>query len=162
MSELLTFSADELDLLGRTADALSAYMGKPVLAEVIAEPEGGYEWALFALPLKPDEDVEDRLCVQVGGAGARFLGQAGGLDTRDGQPLECEFLWGIQRADLEGVRYIKVDGDGEESAWSDTLQELLPFDLRDVAPPEDEEDGAEDNDGAEDDDSAEDNDERGA
>ncbi|KAG1241936.1 hypothetical protein G6F65_023268 [Rhizopus arrhizus] len=37
------FSASELDMLAKTADALSAYLGKPVLAEVILGDEGT-EW----------------------------------------------------------------------------------------------------------------------
>src|SRR5690606_474414 len=34
------FSTQELDMLARTADALSAYLGKPVLAEVMQGDEG--------------------------------------------------------------------------------------------------------------------------
>ncbi|MFV0282266.1 MAG: hypothetical protein ACK5JE_00540 [Castellaniella sp.] len=127
----LAFTPTETDLLGRTADALCAYLGKPVIAEIVSEPEDGYEWALFALPLGPAGEADDRPRVQAGGPGARFLGNTGGLDLSDGQALDCEFLWAIQLSDLEGVRYIKVDAQGEEVAWTDTLTDLLPFELRD-------------------------------
>ncbi|MGB6240875.1 MAG: hypothetical protein WBF69_00160 [Castellaniella sp.] len=139
---MLTFTAAEADLLGRTADALCAYMGKPVIAEIIAEPDEGFEWALFALPLSPDDDAQDRQHVQVGGPGARFLGNGGGLDLSDGQPVDCEFLWAIQLSELEGCRYIKVDAQGEEAGWSDELSELLPFELSETELPDDEDDAA--------------------
>lgn len=139
---MLTFTAAEADLLGRTADALCAYMGKPVIAEIVAEADEGFEWALFALPLGPGEDPEGRQRVQAGGPGARFLGNGGGLDLSDGQPVDCEFLWAIQLSALEGCRYIKVDAQGEEAGWSDTLSELLPFELSETAQPDDEDDNA--------------------
>lgn len=139
---MLTFTAAEADLLGRTADALCAYMGKPVIAEIVTEPDEGFEWALFALPLGPDDEAEDRPHVQAGGHGARFLGNGGGLDLSDGQPIDCEFLWAIQLSELEGCRYIKVDAQGEEAGWSDTLSELLPFELSETSQPDDEDDTA--------------------
>ncbi|MBV6273023.1 hypothetical protein KVP09_08855 [Alcaligenaceae bacterium CGII-47] len=129
MTPPLKFTDTETDLLARTADALSAYLGKPVLAEVIDDQEAGFEWALFAIPLIPDEPLEDRQRVQVGGPGARFLGNLGGLTPDPSEPLECELLWAIQLSALEGARYIKVDSDGEEAAWADTLADVLPFAL---------------------------------
>ncbi|WP_276809703.1 hypothetical protein [Castellaniella defragrans] len=144
MTSPLAFTPAEADLLGRTADALCAYLGKPVIAEIVAEPGEGYEWALFALPLAPDDANEDKPRVQAGGPGARFLGSSGGLDLSDGQPVDCEFLWAVQLSDLEGVRYIKVDAQGEEVAWTDTLTDLLPFDLREAEAPEDEGEEADD------------------
>ena len=138
---MLTFTAAEADLLGRTADALCAYMGRPVVAEIVPEAEEGYEWVLFALPLAPQDEDGDVPRIQVGGPGARFLGNSGGLDLSDGQPLDCEFLWAVQLSDLEGVRYIKVDAQGEEVAWTDTLTDLLPFDLQEAdLPPDDDDD----------------------
>ncbi len=135
----LAFTPAEADLLGRTADALCAWLGRPVVAEIVSEPDEGYEWALFALPLAPEDADEDKPRVQAGGPGARFLGNSGGLDLSDGQAVDCEFLWAVQLSDLEGVRYIKVDAQGEEVAWTDTLADLLPFDLREAeAPPDDE------------------------
>jgi hypothetical protein len=145
MTPPLAFTPAEADLLGRTADALCAWLGKPVIAEIVSEPDEGYEWALFALPLGPKDESGDRPCVQVGGPGARFLGNCGGLDLGDGQAVDCELLWAVQLSDLEGVRYIKVDAQGEEVAWTDTLSDLLPFDLQEVAaPPDDEEEDDED------------------
>ncbi len=136
----LTFTADELDLLGRTADALSAYMGKPVLAEVIDAEETGFEWVLFAVPLGTDDPEDDITLVQIGGTGARILGNQGGLSFADGDAYDCEYLWAIQLSDLEGVRYIKVDQQGEEVAWSDELRNILPFALVDEPLPDDDED----------------------
>src|SRR5690606_16848666 len=70
----LVFTADELDLLGRTADALSAYMGKPVLAEIMDAEETGFEWVIFAVPLDVQDNPDDHVVVQIGGADARFVG----------------------------------------------------------------------------------------
>lgn len=130
---LLVFTVEELDLLGRTADALSAYMGKPVLAEVIDAAETGFEWVIFAVPLTPDDPEDDRVLVQIGGSAARIVGDRGGLSIADGEVYECEYLWAIQLSALEGLRYIKVDQEGDEIAWTDDLRELLPFAL--VDPP---------------------------
>jgi len=142
----LAFTPAEADLLGRTADALCAYMGKPVIAEIVAEPDEGYEWVLFALPLSPQDEDGDVPRIQAGGPGARFLGNCGGLDLSDGQPVDCEFLWAVQLSDLEGVRYIKVDAQGEEIGWTDTLADLLPFDLQEVELPPDDDDEDDDDD----------------
>lgn len=136
---LLTFTAAEAGLLGRTADALCAYMGKPVIAEIITETDAGFEWALFALPLGPD-DKDDCTRVQAGGPGARFVGNSGGLDLSDGEALDCEFLWAIQLSELTDSRCIKLDASGEETGWSDDLAELLPFQLSDIEQPDDEDD----------------------
>ncbi|WP_322996838.1 hypothetical protein [Castellaniella sp.] len=138
----LSFTPKDADLLGRTADALCAYMGKPVIAEIIAEPDEGFEWVLFALPLAPN-DEDERPHVQAGGPGARFVGNNGGLDLADGQPIDCEFLWAIQLSELEGCRYTKVDASGEETGWSDNLAELLPFQLVDDPQPDDQDDPTE-------------------
>ncbi|TAL87077.1 MAG: hypothetical protein EPN46_11465 [Candidimonas sp.] len=143
------FTADELDLLGRTADALSAYMGKAVLAEVMDAEETGFEWALFAAPLDTKDEVEGLTTVQVGGTGARLLGNKGGLDIGSDEVFDCEYLWAIQLSTLEGVRFIKIDQQGDEVAWTDDLREILPFHLSDEPLP-DEEDESEPDDDAED------------
>ncbi len=139
MAHTLTFTPTETDLLGRTADALCAYLGKPVIAEIVTEPDEGFEWTLFAVPLGPD-DEDEHPRVQAGGPGARFLGNCGGLDLSDGQAVDCEFLWAIQLSSLTGSRYIKVDASGEETGWSDDLTELLPFELSATEQPDDEDD----------------------
>lgn len=125
----LRFTNDEIDLLGRTADALSAWMGKPVLAEVVSAAETGFEWVLFAVPLLPNQDPADLTVVQVGGADAQIIGNKGGLPVAKDEIYACEYLWAMQLSDLEGIRYIKVDSDGEEVAWTNDLREILPFDL---------------------------------
>ncbi len=127
----LLFTADELDLIGRTADALSAYMGKPVLAEVIAADETGFEWVIFAVTLDVEENPEDLVVVQIGGSDSRIVGNQGGLVIADGDVYDCEYLWAIQLSDLEGVRFIKVDQEGEEIAWSENLRDVLPFVMAD-------------------------------
>lgn len=123
----LVFTADELDLLGRTADALSAYMGKPVLAEVMDAEETGFEWVIFAVPLDVQDDPSDLVVVQIGGEGARIIGNQGGMKIAEGDVFDCEYLWAIQLSDLEGVRFIKVDHEGDEVAWADRLTDILPF-----------------------------------
>lgn len=127
----LVFTADELDLLGRSADALSAYMGKPVLAEVMDAEETGFEWVIFAVPLDIQDDSEDRVVVQIGGDGAKLIGNTGGMTIADGDVFDCEYLWAIQLSDLEGVRFIKVNQEGEEIAWTENLQDILPFIMSD-------------------------------
>lgn len=123
----LVFTADEIDLLGRTADALSAYMGKPVLGQIMDATETGFEWAVFAVPLQPEDQLDDFTTVEIGGSGARLLGNKGGLDIADNEIYDCEYLWAVQLCDLEGVRFIKVDQEGDEVAWTDNLQDILPF-----------------------------------
>lgn len=144
MSELdpvLRFTAEELELIGRTADAMTAYMGKPVLAELIDGEETGFEWVIFGLPLDINEDPDELARVQMGGPGSSMLGNNGGLKL-DGEIYDCQFMWAIQLSDIEGVRFIKVDSEGEEVAWSDTLESMLPFDTRNEPelPPDDEDD----------------------
>ncbi|MNR52926.1 hypothetical protein D3C85_1728510 [compost metagenome] len=46
----------------------------------------------------------------------------------------------------EGERFIKLDHDGEESAWSDSLEDVLPFALTEEPQPEPTEDEDEDED----------------
>lgn len=140
----LRFTDDELDLIGRTADALSAYMGKPVLAEVIDAEDTGFEWVIFAVPLDIQDTPDDIVVVQVGGSGARIIGNQGGLVIADGDIFECEYLWAIQLSDLEGVRFIKVDQEGEEIAWSENLRDVLPFVMSDEPVSEDDDDLADD------------------
>lgn len=130
----LRFTQAEIDLLGRTADAMSAWMGKPVLAQIVDATETGFEWALFAVPLLPEQDVADLTVVQVGGPDARIIGNKGGLQIAEGDLYDCEYLWAVQLSDLQGIRYIKIDGTGEEVAWTNNLSEIVPFDLSDTHP----------------------------
>lgn len=136
----LTFTDEEIDYLGRTADALSAYIGKPVLAEIIDADETGFEWVVFGIPLDVADDAENHVIVAIGGQNARIIGNKGGIDIKD-EVYDCEYLWAIQLSDLEGVRFIKVDHEGEEVAWSDDIGGILPFELSDEPLPDiDEED----------------------
>lgn len=129
----LVFTQQETELIGRTADALSAYMGKPVLAEIIDAADTGFEWAVFAVPLEAGADEEDMATVQVGGPDGRLVGQRGGLELEADAAYHCQYLWAIQLTDIEGARFIKLDGEGEEIGWSDDLASLLPFALNDAA-----------------------------
>jgi hypothetical protein len=143
---VLRFTTDELELIGRTADALTAYMGKPVLAELIDGEETGFEWVIFGIPLDTDEDPGDTPRVQIGGSGSRMLGNNGGMKL-DGNVYDCQFMWAIQLSDIEGVRFIKVDSEGDEVAWSDTLESILPFDTQTEpasAPDDDNDDDSDD------------------
>ncbi len=122
------FSADDLLLLERTADALSAWWGKPVMAEH-GQTEG-VPWAVFGLPLaaEGDEDDDDTFAAwQMGGDGAQRLGNAGGLSPGPDDVFECRLLWAIQVGTEPGERYLRLDGTGHVEAWSDDLAELLPF-----------------------------------
>ncbi|MGE8546331.1 hypothetical protein [Alcaligenes sp. Marseille-Q7550] len=144
----LVFTADELETLGRTADALSAYLGRAVLAEVVDAEETGFEWAIFAVPLDKDEDESKFTVVQIGGEGARVLGNRGGLEPDDTAVYACRYLWAVQLTDADPIRFIKVDEEGDEVAWTETLEELLPFALSDDAfvPEEDDDDDEDDDD----------------
>src|SRR5690242_793654 len=112
-SSVLRFTETEIDLLSRTADALSAWMGKPVLAQHVDATETGFEWIFFAIPLLPEQDPEELVTIQVGGPGAQIIGNKGGLVLDKDEYYDCEYLWAIQLCDLQGVRYIKIDSDGE-------------------------------------------------
>lgn len=128
LDPVLRFTDAELELIGRTADAMTAYLGKPVLAELIDGQETGFEWVIFGIPFDSEDEPESDLPrAQIGGHGSRMLGNNGGLKL-DGELYDCQFLWAIQLSDLEGVRFIKVDSEGDEVAWSDTLESILPFD----------------------------------
>lgn len=174
----LRFTQTELDMLAKTADALTAYLGRPVLAEVDAD-EDGAEWVTFGSTLdvkdphaapsglaapqegasaverpggKKDRSAgdEDRLHVQLGGKEARLLGQSGGL-PESADAYDCLYLLAIQLSANKGERFVKIDEDGEESAWSDELADVLPFSLdEEELPPleDDDEDEEEDDDQA--------------
>lgn len=130
----LRFTEDELTMLGKTADALSAYMGVSVLAEVGADEEA--EWVIFGTPLGVDEEVsEDTLHVQMGGPGARFVGNRGGLDL-DAEAYDCRYMWAIQITDDPEARFVRLDHHGEEFDYANNLIELLPFVLTDEALPD--------------------------
>ncbi|WP_144636628.1 hypothetical protein [Bordetella genomosp. 13] len=150
-ASLARFSPSEIDMLAKTADAMSAYLGQPVLAEVGTD-EAGLEWVSFGMPLAEDDDAEEQpLHVQLGGTGTRLLGQRGGL-PESADPYDCLFLWAIQISTNEGERFVKIDQDGEESAWSDELVDVLPFSLQDEALPPDDEDYDDEDEDDEDDD----------
>jgi hypothetical protein len=123
----LMFSAQDLILLGKTADSLSAYLGAAVLAEV-GESEGA-EWVIFGQALATDETPnEDTLRVQLGGKEARLLGGTGGVEAQD-EPYDCSYLWSIQITEYDDERYVKLDSTGEVIDASPTLDALLPFSI---------------------------------
>jgi len=130
------FTDQELTLLAKTADALTAYLGKPILAEV-GVAENGCEWAVYARPLESSEALgADDVRMQMGGPGARWLGNVGGLNPAPDATYDCLYLWGIQitgSVDGQGERYIKLDHVGDEYGSSDELADLLPFAVNDEA-----------------------------
>jgi hypothetical protein len=144
-------------MLAKTADALSAYLGKPVLAEV-GTADDGLEWVTFGIPLDEDaletEGEHEPVRVQMGGPDARLLGSRGGLTGTDEEAYDCLYLWAIQITLAEGERFVKLDQDGEESAWSDTLADVLPFALteEDLAALDEDDEDEDDDDQDEDDD----------
>jgi len=129
---LLVFTREEIDLIGHTADAMSAYMGKPVLAEIMDAEDTGAEWVAFGIPLDIHDDVDEdaTVVVQLGGPGARYAGNRGGLEA-DNELYSCECLWIIQLSDDETARYVKIDPLTQEFSTSNDLRELLPFDISD-------------------------------
>jgi len=147
------FSSQELDMLAKTADALSAYLGKPVLAEVVQGEEGA-EWVSFGVPLAQGAAGDEQPHVQMGGPQARLLGNRGGLDPADNDTYDCLYLWAVQITPAEGERFVKLDQAGEETAWSDDLADLLPFALSDEPLPDDDDDDDEDDEDGEDGDAA--------
>lgn len=143
------FSPQELDMLAKTADALSAYVGKPVLAEVVLGDEGT-EWVSFGTPIAQDAKDDEQPHIQMGGPQARLLGNRGGLDPNDNNAYDCLYLWAIQITLTEGERFVKLDQNGEEAAWSDDLTDVLPFALTDDPLPDDDDDEEDDDDDEED------------
>jgi len=141
-SSVAHFSAIELQMLAQTADALTAYLGKPVLAEIELD-EQDREWVTFGIPMDEHATADEaQPYVRMGGPGARLLGSRGGLATTDETCYDCFYLWAIQITFTEGERFIKLDQDGEESAWSDNLADVLPFVLSEdewTAPDEEDE-----------------------
>lgn len=129
-----SFSENELELLAKTADALSAYSGKPVMAE--AGMTDGVAWVVFGVPLATDaEDEEgdsqedDVVLWQMGGSGTEWVGNAGGLSPAPDDIYDCRLLWAIQITQVPGERFIKLDEHSEVIAWSDQLADLLPFEI---------------------------------
>ena len=130
----LRFTEQELSMLGKTADGLSAYMGKAVLAEIGMDDHA--EWVIFAIPLGVDEKPDDdAMHVQLGGPGARFVGARGGLDL-DTESYDCRYLWSIQMTEDPEARFVRLDHNGDEFDFSNELAELLPFELSDEELPD--------------------------
>ncbi len=130
----LRFTEQELSMLGKTADGLSAYMGKSVLAEIGMDDDA--EWVIFAIPLGTDETPDEKAThVQMGGPGARFVGNPGGLEL-DTEIYDCQYLWAIQITDDPEARFVRLDQNGDEFDYAMELAELLPFDLTEEALPD--------------------------
>ncbi len=134
----LAFSASELTMLGKTSDALTAYMGTAILAEV-GETDGA-QWVIFGRALDQEEAIgADIVHVQMGGPGTKVLGQRGGLET-DKSAYDCAFLWAIEITPDEEERFIRLDPQGEVFDTAPELAMLLPFTLEEPELPEDIED----------------------
>ncbi|MDY3331074.1 MAG: hypothetical protein SOX43_03840, partial [Pelistega sp.] len=125
------FSPTEVELLAKTVEALSAYMGKPVLAEIDVTEEG-YEWIAFGTPLEVGKDIdEEAVIMQMGGPSARLIGASALMEDFNQSVYECEFLWGIQIGEPP-LRFTRIDYQGDEVDWSEDLAMLLPFGLDDA------------------------------
>lgn len=129
---LFVFTREEIELIGLTADALSAYMGKPVIAEIMDAEDTGAEWVAFGIPLDINDEIDEdsTVVIQLGGPDARYAGSRGGLD--DDERYSCECLWIIQLSDDEDGRYVKIDPLSQEFVAGNELRELLPFDISDA------------------------------
>ena len=145
------FTDDELEVLAKTADVLSAWTGKCVLCEKNITDEG-VELAIFAQVLDQDdigqtadadeaeeahaiEDKEEGQFLLLGGADSSILGNAGGLSDINTQVYECRLLFSIMFNAEEGQfaeRFILVNDEFELVTSSDELEELVPFSLREV------------------------------
>jgi hypothetical protein len=120
-------------MLGKTADGLSAYMGKSVLAEIGMDDDA--EWVIFAIPLGVDEtpDEKPRMCKWAVLARA-LSATAAGLDL-DTEVYDCQYLWAVQITDDPEARFVRLDQNGDEFDYAMELAELLPFDLTDEVCP---------------------------
>jgi hypothetical protein len=150
----LKFTEQELLMLGQTADALSAYMGAVVLAELGRNEDT--EWVIFGRAIGQDEEPDESIFhVQLGGPDTRLLGQKGGLDTAV-DSYDCEFLWAVEITEDEDERYVRLDQEGEIFDAASDLATLLPFSLAEPELPSldeaDEDEGEEDEDENPDDD----------
>lgn len=133
MPDPFIFSDTELSMLGKTADALSAYMGAAVLAEVGNTDDA--DWVIFGRALSDETAPEDdTVHVQIGGPGSNVLGQKGGLDVET-NTYDCAFLWAIQITDDPEERYVRLDQEGEVFEAASQLVELLPFNLEEPEAP---------------------------
>lgn len=138
----LVFTSTELNTLGKTADALTAYMGTAILAEV-GETDGA-QWVIFARALAQDEAPGDDIVhVQMGGPGTHIVGQGGGLET-DKVVYDCAFLWAIEITDDEDERFVRLDPEGEVFDAAPELAMLLPFNVEEPELPPDIEDQSDD------------------
>ena len=130
----LRFTEQELAMLGKTADGLSAYMGKAVLAAIGLDDDA--EWVIFAMPLGVDDTPDEKAThVQMGGPGARFVGGRGGLEL-DTEVYDCQYMWAIQITEDPEARFVRLDHNGDEFDFAMELSELLPFELTDEALPD--------------------------
>ncbi len=124
----ITFTEQEIELLGQTADSLGAFVGRHVLAQLDTVPEG-YEWVAFACPLDTTKDNTDVTQIQMGGPTARLIGSEGGLGDIQEEMYLCQFLYAIQLTDAPDARFVRINDRGEPVFWSNDLNELLPFTL---------------------------------
>ena len=131
-------------MLGKTADALSAFMGAAVLAEV--GDTDGAQWVIVGRALDAQKPAPDGVVhVQIGGPGAQVLGQSGGLDT-SASSYDCAFLWAIEISDDEFERFVRLDPNGEVFDAAPELEMLLPFSLQEPELPVEPEQPLEDDD----------------
>ena len=174
-----TFTVEELDALAKTADVLSAWTGKCILCEKNVTDDG-VEVAIFAQVLDSNEatknsadadesvdahaveDKQEGQFLLLGGADSDILGNAGGLSDIDTQIYECRLLFSIMFNAEEGEceeRFILVNDEFELVTTSDSLEELVPFSLREVDDLDEWGDEDWDNDDEDEDDDAESDDE---
>ncbi|MDO5667508.1 MAG: hypothetical protein Q4G44_06755 [Alcaligenaceae bacterium] len=149
------FTDDELEILAKTADVLSAWTGKCVLCEKNITDDG-LEVAIFAQVLDSNDainrgseadeadEVEEAHAIEdrdegqfllLGGADSSIIGNAGGLEDITTQVYECRLLFSIMFNADEGQfaeRFILVNDEFELVTSADELEELVPFSLKEV------------------------------
>ncbi|WP_432786834.1 hypothetical protein AAEX37_00893 [Oligella sp. MSHR50489EDL] len=146
------FTDEELEILAKTADALSAWTGKCVLCEKNIT-EDGLEVAIFAQVLDTNagdkqagdadeaeephavRDEDEGQFLLLGGADSAIIGSAGGLEDISTQMYECRLLFSIMFNAEEGQfaeRFILVNDEFELVTTADDIEELVPFSLREV------------------------------
>lgn len=146
------FTDDELEILAKTADVLSAWTGKCVLCEKNITDDG-VEVAIFAQVLDSNDvigntaeadeaeephatqDEDEGQFLLLGGADSSIIGNAGGLEDISTQVYECRLLFSIMFNADEGQfaeRFILVNDEFELVTSSDDLEELVPFSLKEV------------------------------
>lgn len=123
------FSDDDLILLAYTADTLSHFYGRPVLAQLCLLDDG-YETVMFALPEGIGHDIpalSKRLCF--GGAGTEMLGRKSSLAFHPQAHYYGYLLFALQYTNQPYPAYRLLDSNLQAVSVSRQLGDLVPLRL---------------------------------